>query len=184
MNDRNPFGGKNKHGLYVPMSEDEQEVLDRLVSTGDFKIIIKDWGWVDNPRVRFGDKRLTFYFKMVFSAPDIPQPNYYFDIEVQTRSGISLFSKRLPTEVGGKPIMIASGVCLDLALDIAIDKIDPKLVKLIKPGAHGLTTRHGNMKLNTQKQKLLKTLQDGEKKVRDLTEKEAIAATKKAKGHS
>jgi hypothetical protein len=188
----NPFGGKNKYSLYVPMTDDELEVLGRLAEAGEYKVVIKDWGyvtgftlqrfnpetWQGNPIVVFGDKRISFYFQLRFNAPVIPQPNYYFDMELWAR-GHKLFAQRLPTETMGNPIQICAGMSLTLALDVAIDQIDPKIVKEVKPGTIGLTTRQGNMHLDTHHKKLLDNLKASEKKVRDETVAEAIAATQK-----
>lgn len=188
----NPFGGKNKHGMYVPMTDDELEVLARLAEAGEFKVVIKDWGhvtgfklqrfnpetWGGNPILIFGDKRISFYFQMHFNAPALPQPNYFFDMEVWAK-GHKLFAQRLPTETMGKPVQICAGMSLTLALDVAIDKIDPKIVKEIKPGSVGLTTRQGNMHLNPELQRMLAKLRGAEKRVRAGTVQEAVDATQK-----
>ena len=189
----NPFGGKNPHGLYVPMTDDELEVIARIAEARAFRLIIKDWGHVDGfavaaPGERFvgkpllvmGDKRLSFYFRLNFEAPAVPQPNWYFDMEVWA-FGHLLFSQRMPTEQNGKPVEIAAGVSFDMALDITIDRIDPKIVKEIKPRAIGLTTRHGNMQLDSRRRRLLHETQDGERAVREISRQEAVEATRKAK---
>jgi hypothetical protein len=189
----NPFGGKSKHGLYVPMTDDELETIVRLAQAGEFYIVVRDWGRIDGfrlaaPGQRFasepllvmGDKRLSFYFRMTFSAPVVPQPCWYFDMEVWA-IGRLMFAQRLPTEQGGRPIQIAAGMFIDLALDVAIDMIDPVIVKAVKPGAMGLTTRHGNMHLDVERQRLLDHLRGGEKQVRELSAREAAAATTRAR---
>lgn len=191
---RNAFGGKNPHGLYVPLTDDELEVIARLACAGEFKIIVRGWGyvehflpgrynpqtWTGSPIITFGDKRASFYFMMHFNAPAVPQPNYYFDMEVWAK-GHKLFSQRMPTEVGGNPIQIVSGMSLALALDVALDQIDPAIVKEIKPGAIGLTTRHGNMHLDTDHQKLLHLMRSGEQQVRIESQIEAAKVTDKMK---
>jgi len=190
----NPFGGKNKNGMYVPMTDDEMEVLSRVATAGEFNLHIKDWGritgfklgrfhpetWQGNPLVVFGDKRISFYFVMNFTAPIVPQPNWFFDCEVWAL-GRLMTKHRLPTEQGGKPINIVAGQTMALALDIAIDQINPNFVKKVKPQAIGLTTRHGNMKLDLATQKLLHQTQEGEARVRSLTQQEAVRATEKMK---
>lgn len=193
--ERNPFGGKNPHGMYVPITDTELEALARLADAGEFQLVVKGWGnitgfqrghythaWHTNPfpLVVFGDKRISFYFRMSLNAPVVPQPNWYFDMEVWAL-GHKLFAHRLPTESAGKPIQVAAGVDLDLALDIALDKIDPKIIKEILPKAIGLTTRHGNMTLDIEHQRLLAQTQAGEKRVREVSAKEAAAATAKQK---
>jgi hypothetical protein len=87
----------------------------------------------------------------------------------------------MPTEHAGKPIQVAAGVDLDLALDIAIDKINPAVVKEIMPKAIGLTTRHGNMHLDGHHQRLLASTQQGERLVREVSAAEAAVATAKEK---
>lgn len=202
---RNPFGGGNPHGMYVPISEDELEVLGRLASAGEFKVVVKDWGHIEGftfghydpmtyqgqPLVVFGDKRISFYFRMNFVAPAIPQPCWYFDMEVWAlgvrlfpgtmRGEKHLFPGRLPTETGGQPLQIVAGMYLDIALDIALDQIDPALVKAVKPKALGLTSRHGNMHLDGHRQQLLAGLQAGEQSIRALSAQEAIESTVKQK---
>lgn len=195
MSERNPFGGKNPHGMYVPMTDTELEVLARLADAGEFSVVIKNWGHIKNfqrgryteqwhlnpvPLVVFGDKRISFYFRMSLNAPVLPQPNWYFDMEVWAL-GHKLFEQRMPTEHAGKPIQVAAGIDLDLALDVAIDKIDPAIVKEVKPKAIGLTTRHGNMQLDREHQRLLAKVQAGEKSIREMSAADAAEATEKMK---
>ena len=191
-NKRNPFGGKNPHGMYVPLTDDELEVIERLALSGEFKVLIKGWGHVTNfqlgrydpatyqgqPLVTFGDKNIHFYFRLNYTAPVVPQPNWYFDMEVWAL-GHKLFEQRMPTEHGGKPIQVVAGIFHDLALDISLDQIDPSIVKEIKPKAIGLTTRHGNMHLDLQRQRLMANMRAGEKMVRETSAKEAREATEK-----
>lgn len=191
---RNPFGGKNPHGMYVPLTDDELEVIERLVLSGEFKIIVRGWGRVENfqlgrydratyagaPIITFGDKRISFYFRMNYTAPAVPQPNWYFDMEVWAL-GHKLFEQRMPTEHGGQPIQIVAGIFNDFALDIALDQIDPRIVKEIKPKAIGLTTRQGNMRLDLAGQRLLASTRAGEKAVREMSAEDARKATEKMK---
>lgn len=44
MSDRNALGGKNKNSLYVPMSETEQEFVNRLIESGDLQVKVHGWG--------------------------------------------------------------------------------------------------------------------------------------------
>ena len=198
---RNPFGGKNPHGMYVPLTDDELEVIERLALSGAFKVVVKgegqhgesvDWGYVENFQlgrydaatyqgqsiVSFGDKNIHFYFRMNYTAPVVPQPNWFFDMEVWAL-GHRLFSRRMRTEHGGKPWQIVAGVFHDLALDVSLDQIDPKIVKEIKPRAIGLTTRQGNMHLDLHHQRLLAHTRAGERSVREMLDRDAADATKK-----
>lgn len=155
----NIFGGGNKNSLYTPMSEDEREVLQRLVDSDDMEIVIRGWGIVNKFKsVKFGDLRLQIIFSVHFNSPTIHMPVDHFDLQLRTRSGIELFSETqfIPTT------MIGDGVVLDLAWDIAIRSMSPEVVKAIKPGARGLTTREGNRHLDPQSQKILNALRRSE----------------------
>lgn len=180
--DKNIFGGKNPHGLYTPLSEDEQEVLERLALAGQYKIVVVDWGHVDKPNVRFGDARLEFTWNMLFSKPAAPVPVYYFTLELWTHSGIFLLRNKLPCTVNGKPLQVAAGIEVQLAWDIQLQQIDPAVVRAIKPGAHGLTTRLGNMKMTTEQKRQLQALRQGEAAVRQADAAQIANLDKKASG--
>ena len=199
-NKRNPFGGKNPHGMYVPMTDEEVEVLHRIAEAGEFKVVIKgegqnsepiEWGYVTGfkigkypgpelyqgePIVTIGDKRLTFFLRMDFNAPVLPQPNWFFDMEVHAMDRL-FFKQRFPTANGGNPIQVCAGMFHDFALDVAIDQIDPAIVKQVKPKTIGLTTRHGNMHLDLKHQKLLAQTQASEQMIREITVQDARNAT-------
>ena len=112
--DTNLFGGKNPRGLYVPMSEDEQEVVHRLVEAEDLVLIIHGWGHLDKPRFLVGDHRIGVQFRLSFNRPSTPMDVWFFDLELRTRTGISLVKERLPVMYGGKPIQVCAGVFLDM----------------------------------------------------------------------
>lgn len=180
MSETNPFGGKNPNGLYVPITDTEMEVLDRLRTDHGFRIEIKDWGYVDDPVMKFGDKRVSFEFTMVFKAPDTPMEVRSFEMSLWTKTGIHLFGPRsYATIVGGQPLKVHAGFELQLALDIALDQMSGHLVRLVKPGAFGLTSYHGNLHLTEDKQKLLAAMREGEARVRTATALEAWQAKRK-----
>jgi len=151
-----------------------------------------EWGFVDNFKlgrydqatyrgesiVSFGDKNIHFYFRLNYKAPALPQPNWFFDMEVWAM-GHKLFSQRMPTEHGGQPWQIVAGIYHDLALDVSLNMIDPRIVKEIKPRAIGLTTRHGNMHLDLKRQRILANVRAGERAVREMSAGDAKAATEK-----
>jgi hypothetical protein len=161
-NEKNIFGGGNANSLYTPMSETEQETIHRLIEADELYIEIVDWGIVHQPKFTLGDARLGCYFTMYFSKPAVPQINYYFDLELKTRSGIVLFKERQPTIVLGNPIQIGAGMYLDLAWDIMIQQMNPNLIKALRPSVIGLTSRIDNMKLDSQAQKTLLNLRKAE----------------------
>jgi len=166
----NIFGGKNAHGLYVPMSEDEQEVLQRLVETQDLKVIIRGWNvTIENPDIQFGDLRVHIPMRMEFTSPSVPRPCHFLDMELRTGAGELLVKERHPTIVNGRPLQVAAGLVMDFVWDIAIQNMDPKFVKCVKPGAKGLTSRRidrdtgevtpeGNMRLNSVQKRIIHTL--------------------------
>jgi hypothetical protein len=157
--DKNEFGGGNSNSLYIPMSDIELDFVNRLVESKEVYIIIHEWGHINQPTITFGDKNLHVAFKMFFDRPEAPIPVHFFDLELKTRSGISLHREKMTTVYGGQPLNICQGVELDMVWDISIKYIDPKLIKALMPKTLGLTTRledtatHeitvlGNMNLN------------------------------------
>jgi len=192
--DRNPFGGLNPHGGYVPMSEDEQEVISRLVEADDLEVHIRGWAILHKPKILFGDKRISVQFTLDFNEPAKPNPPipiFYIDMELRTRAGLILFTERYVTVWENKPMMAFQGAYYELAWDIAINRIDPAIVKMIKPGATGLTSRltdrdtgevttEGNMKVGGDKQKLLHLIKDGEKVIKEHDKKRLAKEEKKA----
>lgn len=141
MSGKNLFGGGNALSLYTPMSDLEREVLARLIESGELQVVIKNWGVVNSPKAKVGDLRLDITFNMVFDRPPTPVFVWYFDLELRTQSGMVLSSQRQSVMYDGKPIQVAAGVELGLCWIIAIQDMDPKLVKSVIPGAIGLTNR-------------------------------------------
>lgn len=185
MSNKNQFGGGNKNSLYTPMSEIEQEVIARLIEAGDFQVQITGWGHVDRPRVTFGDLRVSVAFRMAFTRPEFPQAVHYFDLELWAQ-GVKLFAQRQSAMYNNQPLQIAAGMYLDVIWDIAVNVMDPALVKQIKPQARGLTSRWvdkdsglvtvlGNTHLSPSAQALLLKLRAGEAAARADT---ALAAAK------
>lgn len=165
--DKNPFGG-SAHALYVPLSEDEREVIARLVEAKDLRIVIVGWGIHHDPTVRFGDKRIQFHFSACFSEPFIPIAVSYLDFEIQTQAGQPIHQVRQPTVYGGQPLLLGGGHAYEFIVDISLDQMSAEFVKQIKPGAKGLTTRQGNMHLTQEMQELLHSVKQGEAAIRDM----------------
>jgi hypothetical protein len=191
--EKNAFGGANPHGLYVPLTETEQEVLSRLVEGDDLEVVLHGWGILHSPRIMFGDFRISIYLQVTFDAPAVPMPTYFLDLELRTRAGLTLFKQRQPTVYNGQPLQVAAGVTVEMVWDIALHHIDPAIVKAIKPGAIGLTSRRldketgeatfkGNMRLNSEQKNLLRRMEEGNRKIRAEDVRKAVKVTKDA-GH-
>ena len=172
--DKNAFGGLAGMA-YTPMSEDEQEVISRLVAAKDLRVNIVGWGYVDDPAIIFGDLRLGISFRMHFDRPEVPMNVSFFDLELRTRTGLLLFKERQACMYDGRPLQVAAGVYLDMVWDIAIKAMDPKLVKMLKPGATGLTSRwqdrdtgdltlFGNIRMNDNLKRELVAMRVGEER--------------------
>ena len=185
----NPFGGKNPVGLYVPMSDDEQEVIERLVDSEDIELIIHGWATLDKPVIRHGDLRICVLFRLDFHGAMTPL--HYLDLELKQRNGLSLYRQKMPTEMNGQPVMVGQGVFIDFAWDIALDHMKPEVVKAIKPGAIGLTSRRidkatgertaqGNMNLTGRQQNFLRLIEEGASKIREEDAKRVEEVVKKA----
>ena len=191
--DKNPFGGSNPHGIYVPMSETEREALSRLVERDDLLVIVKDWGVVYQPGVTIGEHRVTVVFRLTFDRPAIPIPVYFLELELKTRTGVLLFKAKQSIMYDNQPRLIGADLFLDMAWDISIHHMDPKLVKLLMPSATGLTSRRidrdtgeatdeGNMHLDAKQKNLLHLLSKGEKTVRKIDAERLAKAEALTKG--
>ena len=188
--EKNMFGGGNANSVYIPMSDVEQEALLRLKESDDLIITIVGWGYIQNPEITFGDKRLSVHIDITFNAPDIPMNVHYFDMELK-KGNIVLFRERHRTYYNHQPIKVGTGTNLNMIWDIAIARIDPKLVKLLVPHARGLTSRltdkdtgemtlFGNMSLDSIQKQVAVKLKEGERKVRAVDRKDVLSAMSKA----
>lgn len=177
MSDRNPFGGLNPISAYVPMSDLEREAISRLIEAGDLMVLIHGWGYLETPSFVLGDAQVMVPMTLTFDRPATPIPVSYFDLELRTRGGVTLFRERQPTLYGGLPIMVGAGTEIQMIWHIGIQNIDPNLVKSIVPGAIGLTSRVldkdtgrptlvGNMKLEQGRRRLLENVRKGEARIR------------------
>lgn len=182
MNKKNIFGGGNPNSLYTPMSEDEQEVVSRLVASKDLYVHIVGWGIVNSPKIRFGDMRLDIPISITFDRPEVPQLVREFELELRTGAGVLLFREVQSTLYNGQPLPVGSGTSLTMVWHIGIKAMDPALVKAIKPGALGLTSRWidretgnftllGNTKMSSREKQVLKKLRQGEALVKNLNKK-------------
>lgn len=190
--EKNPFGGV-RGSLYTPMSEDEQEVLDRLIASRDLDVTIKGWGYIRGVQAgKAGDLRIAIPLTLDFDRPEVPVPVHYFDLELRTGSGILLFSERQSTIYNNAPIMVGAGTSLQMVWDIAIHHMDPALVKTLKPGALGLTSRWidkdtgditmlGNTRMDAKDKALLRKLRQSEAEARQDTAQQVLRALAKAK---
>ena len=177
MSDKNPFGGK-AGSLYVPLTDIEREVLERMVSSSALQVSVVGWQDGIQPKIRFGDMRFEIKFRINFDKPVVPQPLYYLDLELKTQSGFLVYKDRQATMYQGKPIEVAAGMYLDLVWDIAIEKLQPELIKMFKPKSTGLTSRRGNMQLSEEQQRLLEELDSRNKIVKDLNQESLDLAYK------
>jgi hypothetical protein len=144
MSETNRFGGANVNGFYAPMSEVEQEVIARIVESQTLRVWVPKW--IPTPiipsKVLFGDKRVQLQFRVLFPPPMPMTRLPSIDMELRTADGYLLFAKPYPLmSAEGQPLLVGENLYFDLAWDIAIDHMDPKLVKAFKPSALGLTSR-------------------------------------------
>ena len=191
-NGKNRWGGGNRFAEYTPLSEVEQEAVSRLVESNNLVINILGWGKVENPRVTFGDLRVGLKWRMDFVRPEAPTPIHFLDLELRTRQGTLLFKERQSTMYGGNPIAVCAGVYLDMAWDIALTALDPKIVKMIMPHSFGLTSRfqdrdtglltlNGNNTFSAEEAIALKRLRRQEAANREDTRRRVREAEAKAK---
>ena len=188
--EKNEFGGGNKISSYIPLTEIEQEFISRLVEMGELVVHLHSWGTVC-PKVSFGDKVLHAHIKIFFeNAPPPPGLSVpFFDMELRTQSGISLYRQKMPTSYDNTPIMVSNEVELEMVWDISLKYIDPKLIKLLMPSVIGYTTRledrdthditvTGNMRLNKELTKKAYDMHSNEQKLKHYDEEKLKKALK------
>jgi hypothetical protein len=160
--------------MYVPMSEDEQEVIQRLIETDDLEVVAHEWGVLNEPNIIAGDHRIGIRFRLDFLGSPIIRHLHYLDLELRTRAGMTIFRE---TKAISPPILIDGSTFVDWQWDIALHSMSPELVRIIKPGAKGLTSRRqdrdtgemtaqGNMSLDTTKKRLLAMMEQGNDNIR------------------
>lgn len=175
---KNLFGGLNPKGLYVPMSDLEQEALHRLRDSQDLKLVIVGWGEIECPKMVIGDHRIRLDFRITFKGLPIAQPVRSLKLELRTGANELLFTEEHSTMYDNKPLMVHEGLYVDMQWDIAIKHMNPELVKRLT-GALGLTSRRqdkdtkdftpeGNMQLSYAQRKAIQDLEKAEKKVKAL----------------
>ena len=180
----NEFGGGNSRALYLPISEIEQEFLSRLIEQNEIFVVLHGYGIVQEPKVTFGDKNLHIHIAFFFDkAPPPPgKPVSFFDMELKTRSGISLYRQKMSTLYNNQPLTISNEVNLNMVWDIALRYIDPKLIKALMPNVIGYTSRledrdnhdmtiTGNMRLSKELQRKAYNMAKNENFLKQLDEK-------------
>ena len=187
MTHRNLFGG-NPNSLYFPMSETEQEALSRILDKGGLKVLIKAMGplghidgIVDRPRITHGDARVQIPLDIEFSSPDIHIPIYNFELALVREDGRVLFKQTQPALYQGQPTMVGTGVRLEMLWDFTVTQINPELVKEVKPGAVGLTSRVGNTYYDSETDQVLHHLREQEAAIRADTQAQVEKAAEQGK---
>lgn len=187
----NIFGGGNAKHLYIPLTEIEQEFISRLVETKDLQIVVHGWQTITEIRPVFGDKNLHLHFNFQFNNIE-PKEVYFFDMELQTGAGATLYKEKMPCEYDGKPLKVCAPMILAMAWDISINMIDPKLIKALMPNVIGLTSRRidkdsgfatieGNMKLDAKQKFHAYDLMKREQKLNIQRKKKVQARTSKTR---
>ena len=179
MRKRNIFGGENPHSNYVPLTDIEREALGRLVQSGDIVVQAEGFGDVHITRVQVGDANFHVYFDF---SPELPAPVAirHLDLALKTQAGMPIYKSRMPINLANGEALTVGGevtsgqmAVYSMVWSISIRHMDPKLVKTLKPGAIGLTSRRldkdtgaatfaGNMKLTKAQKRALQLQSQGE----------------------
>lgn len=163
--DKNPFGGGNPNGLYVPLTDDERDAIDRARERG-VVVKVRGLGVFPATKVVVGDHRVSVGFTVRVEAPKTINE---FAHSVETEDGIVLASETIPCLQQGKPMMLRPGEEVEMEIHISLTHLDPKVLRTLRPGATGLTSRRldrdtgdfsfaGNMQLSDEQRRLLTLL--------------------------
>lgn len=185
--EKNKFGGIAT-SLYTPMSEDEQEAVNRIIESGEVVLRIKAMGKdqiiqlddIVNPPMRHGDARVQVDIDLLLNYPVIHVPVYSMELSLLYKDR-TLFKESQSVVYDGQPIMFGRGGQIVMKWDIQVQKISPELVKLVKKGAFGLTTRDGNTYYDEETNRELREIRAREEMMRLDNLKKLEAAKKLSK---
>lgn len=123
---------------YVPMLEEEQDVLHRMLEQSDLYVEVVGWGYHPNPAITVGDKRIQIRFPMEFVKPvGIEVPVTQFRLRLKMRDGRTVAETVESTMYNSQPLYITAGMQVDLVWDIAVDKLSEEMKRLVLPGIRG-----------------------------------------------
>lgn len=176
---KNAFGGGNPNSVYVPMSEMEQEVIARLIEAKNLEVLIHGWNFITEPKLTVGDAQVMIPLTIRFDGLSAPTFVHYFDLELRTKTGLTLFKERQACLYENRPLSVENGTELSMIWHIGVKCMDPAVVKMILPGAIGLTSRVidkdtgnatllGNLHLNEGLKRTLAAVRKGEARARAL----------------
>lgn len=128
----------SRYSQYVPLTETEQDVIQRMIEGQDIYVEVVDWGYHESPKIIAGDKRIQVAFPMEFVKPvGVTIPVYYFKLRLKDRSGRILAETVESTVFNNQPLPITAGTVISLIWDLALDKVSPELQKMVLPGIRG-----------------------------------------------
>lgn len=148
---------KHKNGHYVPLSEKEQDVVQRMLENEDLYVQIVDWGYHPSPKITAGDKRVQIRFPMEFNRPvGLEIPVRYFRLRLKMRNGRTVAEKVESTVYNNQPLYITAGMRIDLVWDLALDSISEEVQNMILPKIRGKkvsTIKNGKLVKNDSQEK-------------------------------
>lgn len=183
--DKNKFGGV-AGSLYTPMSECEQEVLDRIIHSGEVRLLLafncKNIQYkldeIERPTIKHGDARVRVDIDAIMTGPMVAMSAYSLELSLLYKDR-TLFKETQSLVYEEGAFMIGKGVHLLMSWDIQIRKMSSELVKEVKTGAVGLTTRDGNTNYDHDTNHELRKLRERESLVRADNQKKLVNAQKK-----
>ena len=123
---------------YIPLLEDEQEALQRMIEGEDAYVEIVGWGYHGTPTITAGDKRIQVRFHMEFVKPvGVSIPVKFFTLRLKLRNGHIVFEDTKTTVFNGLPLFVSAGLQIDMVWDISVDKLSKEFQDTFLPGIKG-----------------------------------------------
>lgn len=161
MSEGNALGGKNPHGLYVPLTDVEREAACRAAERG-IVVHVEGWGSFLAEKFHIGEHRIgvEFVLRCPPSGPDAGREMRDLQIQVSTDDGIPICACAQSVIFDGSVLTLKPGCEMGLNLEIEVHHCNPDLVKQLT-GATGITSRRmdlqtgrwdgqGNMRLGDE----------------------------------
>lgn len=125
-------------GKYIPLLDDEQETLQRMIEGQDVYVEVVDWGYHSTPIITAGDKRVQVRFMMEFVKPvGLSVPVNQFTLRLKLRNGRTIFQDTKSARYNNRPLSVTAGMQLDMVWDIALDRISADFKRQFLPGIKG-----------------------------------------------
>lgn len=123
---------------YKPLSEREEDAINRMTEREDLMVEIEGWGYHVNPDISVGDKRIQIKLNMEFTRPKGIEANVkQFHLKLKMRDGRVLAESIESTIQNYQPLKVTAGRQVGMVWDLAIDEVPDDVIGTVIPETRG-----------------------------------------------